>query len=619
MCGISGILTDNDSLNIQEIVYLMTEKLRHRGPNDIGHHFQKIRGGVLGLGNTRLSILDLTAAGHQPMLDTPTGNRIVYNGEIYNFLDLKHLLKTKGHTFTSGTDTEMILKAYSEWGIECIHRFRGMFSFALWDEQKNLLYLVRDRLGVKPLYYYQQQGLLMFASEVRALLASGCISKELSPEGLDSYLALGGVRDPWTIIHQVFAMPAGCFATYQDTELKITSYWHPPNEIDEQYTDWKREKIIQQLREKLTESVQLRLVSDVPLGIFLSGGVDSSSIVSLATDGLKQAPHTVSIIFNERDYSEAGSIQLVARHYQTRHSEVLLTSSEMVNILPQALAAMDQPTFDGINTYFVSKAARETGLTVVLSGIGGDEVFGGYPSFRWTPLLEKFRATAPSWLGQLVRTALKASFKNNSRTYKIVRWLESPQDYPQAYSLIRELFSPDNRQLLIPGLPPAVGNMEAGLISQDKFNQVSILELTDYLRNIIVRDSDCMSMAHSLELREPFLDHQLVEFLLSLPGNIKSKGNVPKSLLVEAIGNLPPEIIHRKKQVFHLPFKHWLGGSLKPELEDILLNPNSLNPRFFNPETTGIIWNNFLEGKTSWVRPWYLYVLQKWISTNLQS
>ncbi|NPV76926.1 MAG: asparagine synthase (glutamine-hydrolyzing) [Anaerolineae bacterium] len=618
MCGISGIITGNSNLDIRTIVSSMTGKLYHRGPDDAGCHFQSILGGrSLGIGNTRLPIIDLTPAGHQPMPDNSTGNWIVYNGEIYNFLELRNLLEKKGHRFISATDTEVILKAYSEWGRECLRWFRGMFSFALWDEHENLLWLVRDRLGVKPLYYYHKGDLLIFASEVRALLASGCISKTLSLEGIDSYLALGGVRDPWTIIREVYSMPAGSYGIYKDNKFTLHTYWSPPQEINDQYSGWAREKIVQKLREKLFESVHLRLLSDVPLGIFLSGGVDSSSIVSLAMENGRQTPRTVSITFKEEEYSEARSIQLVSRYFHTDHSEVLLTSEEMVNALPAALAAMDQPTFDGINTYFVSRSARQIGLTVVLSGIGGDEIFGGYPSFHWAPLLETFRNLTPAWLGKLAGAVIKASLKNNSRSQKLQRWFEEQEDYTQSYYLIRELFSPENRQLLIPGLTQNRNNTKNGLHSQDQFNQISILELTDYLRNILLRDSDCMSMAHSLELREPYLDHHLVEFLLSLPGEVKAQGAVPKSLLVEAIGNLPPDITRRKKQVFHLPFKHWLHGSLQGEMEAALLTSDQGKLSVFDTNIAQDIWQDFLEERTSWVRPWALYVLRKWVNNNL--
>lgn len=618
MCGISGILTQDKNLNINSILETMLRCLQHRGPDDSGLHIQTTRSNnVIGLGNNRLAVIDLSTAGHQPMQDPESKNWIVHNGEIYNFLELREYLHMKGHQFRSRTDTEVILKAYTEWGIGCLEHFKGMFAFAIWDDQKQCLWLARDRLGVKPLYYYQNENTFIFSSEIRSLLTSRCIPKTLSPTGIDTYLALGGVREPWTIIDQVYSLPAGYHAILNDDKLTLHPYWSPPELTNREYSFWPRERIVGRLRDLLAESIRMRLLSDVPLGIFLSGGVDSSSIVSLATHNSSSMPTTISIVFNEREYSEAGSIQLVAKHFNTRHSEILLTSEEMVRSLPHALAAMDQPSFDGINTYFVSKSARQAGMTVVLSGIGGDELFGGYPSFQWAPRLEKLKTNTPAWMRKVVHNVIKAGLKNNSRSQKLQQWFGDQNYYNQAYYLVRELFSPDVRQLLIPELKSTSGYHPSVKVCNDQFNQISILELTDYLKNVILRDSDSMSMAHSLEIREPFLDHQIIEFLLSLPGNIKTQGSIRKSLLVEAIDNLPSEITHRKKQVFHLPFRYWLRGPLKNEVQETLCEPNRYLHTIFDTAAASNIWLNFQEDLTSWVRPWSLYVLRKWVHQNL--
>ncbi len=337
----------------------------HRGPNDEGYYLK----GSVGLGHRRLSVIDLSAAGHQPMSNQDGSVWIVHNGEVYNFRELRKELEGKGYCFRSNTDTEVILHLYQDCGQNCLERLNGMFAFAIWDVRKCKLILARDRLGIKPLYYYFDRGKLLFASEVRALLASGHVPRKLSLQALSSYLMLGAVQEPLAIVEEIYVLPAGHYAIWQDGKFIIKSYWKLPEEINEDLVRASKEEILEQLGELLEDSVRLRLVSDVPLGVFLSGGIDSSAILALMSQVSDIPPQTVSVVFQEEKFSEAPYARMAAEKFKTEHKEVLLTAKDMINELPKSIAAMDQPTFDGVNTYIVSKYTKEAGLTVALSGV----------------------------------------------------------------------------------------------------------------------------------------------------------------------------------------------------------------------------------------------------------
>jgi asparagine synthase (glutamine-hydrolysing) len=624
MCGIVGSLV-LDCCPIKPHLENMTLALSHRGPDDAGMELLPAgnNGHRLGLGHRRLAILDLSPAGHQPMQDPDTGNLIVFNGEVYNFQDIRRELEGQGHRFRSQTDTEVILKAYARYGLKCLHRLRGMFAFCLWDAQRQRLFLARDRLGIKPLYYYHTSDRFLFSSEVRGLLASGLVPRQLSLAGLDSYLALGAVQDPLTMIEHVYALPAGHYGIWQDGKFTVHTYWKLPTQVNEEWEHRPRRKIVEHLRELLEESIRLRLISDVPLGAFLSGGVDSSAIASLMTRASPMPPQTVSIVFPEQEFSEAPYMRLIAQRFGSVHREIVLTAEELFETLPEALAAMDQPTFDGINTYIVSKYTRQGGLTVALSGVGGDELFGGYPSFLWAPRLERLRQWVPGPVKYGVGALFQQALRHNDRARKLGRWFQDRDLDGCAYFLVRELFSPGDRRYLVPVLNSDVGQPNRAVLDEsaslDNWNRVSALELSHYMRNVLLRDTDNMSMAHGLEVRLPFLDHRLVEFMLSLPGDVKVAGNQPKALLVEAIGDLPPEIMSRRKQGFTLPFSMWLRDQLKEEVETVLLGTVGAGAFREVLDQTAVhgTWRRFLSGKGVWVRPWALYVMQQWCARHL--
>src|SRR5215469_6322367 len=399
MCGIFGITGQNARVP-DGVLEQGTRSLAHRGPDDSG--VVLIRDGTdapceIGLGNRRLAILDLSPLGHQPMQDPDTGNWIAYNGEIYNFRELRSELKQMGTRFVSHSDTEVVLKAYALWGESCLTRFRGMFALALWDANRHQLLLARDPMGIKPLYYAQAGSFFLFASEVRSLLGTGLLPRRVDAAGLTNYLSFGSSYDPLTLIEGVKSLPAGHSLTWKGGTLKFLQYWDLVDDspiaqsntaISEQYVNCAASGI----QPLIEEAVRMQLVSDVPVGVFLSGGIDSSALVSILSRG-GITPSTFSIVFKEVDFSEAQHSQAIAAKFGTDHHEIEISQSDVLRAIPDALGAMDLPTMDGINTFFVSRETRRAGVKVVLSGLGGDEIFAGYSSFRTVPRFERLTRT----------------------------------------------------------------------------------------------------------------------------------------------------------------------------------------------------------------------------------
>ncbi len=376
MCSISGIVSVADWT--REAVQRMNAAQSHRGPDDCGVVRIKALEGEVVLGNTRLAIIDTSPAGHQPMNDPETGNWITYNGETYNFKELRREIGSG--PWLSNTDTEVVLRAYSKWGVDAFRRMRGMFALAIWDHAQQQLLLARDPLGIKPLYYFVAKDRLLFASELRALLASGLTPRRLSTAGVDSYLANGSVESPLTIIEGIRQLLPGHYLQVKaDSGIEVTEVEFAERRSVHAPSD--RDEAVARLRSELEETVRLHLVSDVPLGVFLSGGMDSSALVALMSR-MDQRPKTFSVVFDENTFTEAPFSRAIAERFNTEHSEIRLSEQRLIQLLPDAIAAIDQPTMDGINTFVVSRAVKNAGITVALSGLGGDELFAGYPSFR---------------------------------------------------------------------------------------------------------------------------------------------------------------------------------------------------------------------------------------------
>ncbi len=622
-----------------------TKSLTHRGPDDGGTIILRDSKNEtndedveVGLGNRRLAILDLSPLGHQPMHDPATGNWIVYNGEVYNFREVRAKLEREGAHFHSHSDTEVILQAYGLWGEQCLQEFRGMFAFAIWDAHRHRLFLARDPIGIKPLYYFQSPAYFMFSSEVRTLLGTGIVPRQIDPAGLTNYLTFGSLYDPNTLIENVHALPPGCYLTWERGELKQVQYsslidaglLESANRACQADADH-RKILINEVTDLLDESVRLQLVSDVPVGVFLSGGIDSSALVGILSRS-DVRPSTFSIVFREQDYSEAEFSRAIAQQFRTDHHEITVSQSDFFAAITPAIRAMDLPTIDGINTYFVSQQTRAAGVKVALSGLGGDEVFAGYSTFRTVPRMERF---AQTWrrLPQPLRNSLArigaALAPSNDQSRKLATLARHGARVVHPYFLSRMLFTPEQQDgLLRPNANRDGSSQEKSLndilapaLHLDPINRVSYLEARCYMLNTLLRDSDSMSMAHGLEVRVPLLDHHLVRRVLALPGSWKMNANVPKPLLVGALrGELPDKIVHRPKRGFTLPFEHWLQGALRPVLEETLrrIGDGPLSSMISSPAAVAV-WQDFLAGRTSWSRPWSLYVLQCWCEQQLSN
>jgi asparagine synthase (glutamine-hydrolysing) len=634
MCGIFGIVARKAQVP-DGVLERGTQSLAHRGPDDSGTIL--LRDSVpdpveIGLGNRRLAILDLSPLAHQPMHDAETGNWIVYNGEIYNFRDVRAELEKGGTIFVSHSDTEVVLKAYARWGEDCLAKFRGMFAFAIWDARRHRLFIARDPMGIKSLYYAEASSYFLFASEVRTLLGTGLVPRRIDPAGLLNYLTFGSAYDTLTLVEGVRSLPAGHTLTWEGGTLRESSYW---DLVDEPRAAaplfaGNEEQAPERLQPMLEKAVRLQLISDVPVGVFLSGGIDSSALVSILSRG-GVTPSTFSIVFREADFSEAQHSRAIAARFRTDHHEINVSQTDVLTAIPDALRAMDLPTMDGINTYFVSRETRRAGVKVALSGLGGDEVFAGYSSFRTVPRMERFAQfwrQVPSVVRSPVASAFAALSPANDQNRKLASLARDNGRVLHPYFLSRMLFTPTQRDLLFSQADGSAADRAAQsqrdrlqrALPLDAVNRVSYLESRCYMLNTLLRDADFMSMSQGLEVRVPLIDHQLAKAVLALPGGWKLNGT-PKKLLVGALaGSLPDEIVHRPKRGFTLPFERWMRQELRAEIEPVLgkkrISGGPLGG-LLDPAQVDRVWKNFLGGETSWSRPWSLYVLQRWCELHL--
>jgi asparagine synthase (glutamine-hydrolysing) len=627
MCGIVGILAFKSSIPAG-ILEQATISLAHRGPDDSGTVLLREPGLEIGLGHRRLAILDLSPLGHQPMQDPGSGNWIVYNGEIYNFRELRADLEGLGVGFKTQSDTEVILAAYRTWGESCLTRLGGMFAFALWDASRKRLLLARDPLGIKPLYYFQSAQTFIFASEVRTLLGTGLVPRKADSTGVLSYLEFGSVYEPWTLIAGVRSVPAGHLMRVENGSVVSSEYWsslRDPSEIESRPRNGNNAN---QLSATLRDAVLSHLVSDVPVGVFLSGGMDSSALVAiLSHNGVR--PNTFSLVFAEEEFNEGQYSREIARRFGTDHHEIAVSQKDALATLPEALCAMDQPTIDGINTYLVSAKARGAGVKVALTGLGADEMFAGYSNFRRVPRMEKFFnqfARLPKAARRPLSAAVAMLAGSGDRNRKMAELAGDRDSVIHPYFLARMLFRNSERRTLFSRLDQDAAQQALDQILQDSVedsksldpvNRVSYLESNFYMRNTLLRDSDFMSMAHGLEVRVPFLDKTLVEACFRIPGKLKVRGDQPKGLLLANLGvELPREIVNRPKRGFTLPFERWLRGEMKPVVEDTLLK-GDWEQVSIRAGAVRQVWNRFLAGETSWSRPWALFILKRWCEQNL--
>ena len=622
MCGIAGIITSTlDREKREAAVARMVARQRHRGPDDSGI----VSDQSATLGMCRLAIID-PAHGHQPMQSADGRFTLIFNGAIYNYQALRSELAANGYAFRTNCDTEVLLAAYQHYGPECLPRLRGMFAFAIWDARERFLFAARDPLGIKPFYFARLAGQgLAFASEMNALLRSGLLDCEIDPVSVGEYLAWFSVPAPRTIYRGIAHLPPGySLSLNADGRFKTNQWWRmpaPTRSVDVAKT---YPEFVRGLRAQLEDSIRAHRVADVPVGAFLSGGMDSTAVVGLMAQTGAKKLKTFSLIFDEADFSEQQSARLAAETFGTEHHELLLTGKRVAADLPKILGSFDRPTGDGINTYYASLAAHEGGVKVALSGLGGDELFGTYPSFRDLP---KLASIIPWWRrlpdGLRLRITNYLQSRPTARARKLADFLLHARDLHELASLQRRvlpestrlsLLAPEARRLAARLGPnhPMLENFAFELIGADDFQIISAWELRTYMADVLLCDSDIFSMSHSLELRVPFVDRALLEWLWPQRADFKYQPKRPKQALADAVEDLVPAAIRqRKKMGFALPFAQWMRAELLPFLDDSFSPASLAKCPWLDAAATSQVWQQFRNGgdPRDWSRVWTIAVL----------
>jgi asparagine synthase (glutamine-hydrolysing) len=634
MCGIAGILGRIDDAN-RSALKRMNDAIRHRGPDGEGYWESTAdeAGWGLMLAHRRLAILDLTSAAAQPMVDPEAGHVVVLNGEIYNYAELRQSLTAGGRTFRSTGDTAVMLRMLCQHGSEGVAELRGMFAFAFWNVDLRTLLLARDPLGIKPLYLARNPDprgtwSLIFASEVRAILAGGLLGRpRLNPRAIAAVIWNGFTVAPETAISHIEAVLPGELRLYDSrgTERERKQYWSlqsqegvaPLDEVE--------------LAAQLRRCVRLHLASDAPLGIFLSGGIDSSAVANLAQQAAGETINTFTLAFEEEKFNEGEIARQIAAAIGTRHHELVLTERRFTNELDAALESLDQPTFDGINSYYMSHAVREAGLKVALVGTGGDELFGGYATFRDLPLLQR-----TAWIPQGLRTAAgklvaammqwrRASMPPQTRWAKLPEMLLRSGELLALYQMAYALFLPKFQrcllghgmaELVVDGLPAATrSRLLAEVDGRPTLAGISVLEQRLFLGERLLRDTDAASMSASIEVRVPLVDQLLTEYVDRLPLTQRFAPVGKKSVLRRlALGGLDARLFERPKSGFVLPYDRWLRSTLGRVVDATLRDAAAVSQAGLNPEAVAQLWSGFLAGAPGiyWTRVWALYVLVRW-------
>jgi asparagine synthase (glutamine-hydrolysing) len=620
MCGIAGIVSRSSDI---ELIASMTEALSHRGPDGSGTWTD----GLCSLGHRRLAIIDLSVNGRQPLCNENETVWIVFNGEIYNFQELRGELESFGHKFNSQTDTEVIVHAYEQWGNDCIKKLRGMFAFAIWDQQKRRLFLARDRVGKKPLYYAHTDRYFVFASELQGLLQNPEVPREVDLEGVDSYLSWGYVPAPLTGFKNVLKLPPAHFLVLDvgpdNTKTQVERYW------DLQYSpkiSMTEVEAGEQLREKLTEAVRYRLISDVPLGAFLSGGIDSSIVVGLMAEVSGTRVKTFSIGFDDSDYNELRFARVIAERWGTDHTELIVRPDELA-VLPKLVRHYGEPYADSsaIPTFYVSKITR-SGVTVALNGDGGDESFAGYDRYAATRIADIIRSFGPFGSAAAVLARfLPDSIDPKNRVRRAKRFfLAAHEERPVRYgnwvsyftpAAKRELYAqcfaeavaPKNRQRWMEDLWKEVGDLES-------VDAAMAVDIRSYLPYDLLTKVDIASMANSLEARSPFLDHVVMEFAARLPVHFKLRGRQSKYLLKKTFADLlPTGNIRRRKMGFGVPIARWLRSSSRELLQDTLLSHRARERGYFKSERIDcLVQEHVTEKANHSFQLWSLLMLELW-------
>ena len=611
MCGISAIIQPRETFCVRETLDRMNNAMEHRGPDAEGLYTNE----NIGLGHRRLSIIDIATSANQPMLSSNKKWVIAFNGEIYNYIELK-AKELPGIQFQTESDTEVILELFDKFGTEAIAMLKGMFAFVLHHIPTNETYVVRDRYGMKPLYYSLQKEGCFVASELRALLASECIPRKLNRSALEEYIETQTVCAPNTLIENVKLLEAGHYLHFKQKEISKHCYYRLLSDTSYELTDQKSSQEL--LRSTLRESVLQHMRSDVPFGAFLSGGIDSSLLVGLMSEVRTEKINTFHISFEEEAFDERKYAQLVAKKFNTDHHEINFSTRAFLKEIPAAVASIDFPSGDGPNTYAVSKAAKEAGITVAISGLGGDELFAGYPVFQYMQRIEKSFLLQLSYPLRKSASILLSSISSNRSLSKKAELLALPKaNLSSAFPLFRNVWKAGEL------IPRTITHFE--IEKNFKFifekhapllNRISAAEIESYMQHVLLRDSDQMSMANSLEIRLPFLDHTVVEFATHLSNNLKNPIS-PKKFLTDSFANLiPPEVVNRKKMGFTLPWSLWMKNELRSFTEEgfnELFQQGVVNEKLLNDA-----WRKFILGseEKSFISFWHLSVLGHWMKGN---
>jgi asparagine synthase (glutamine-hydrolysing) len=593
MCGVCGVVSFEGRDLDPAVGRRMLESLHHRGPDDRGAYSHRVADTAIFLGHTRLSILDLSAAGRQPLSNETGSVWVSFNGEIYNFKDLRAELEAHGHQFRSKTDSEVIVHAYEQFGDECVRRLDGMFAFALWDQDRERLLLARDRAGKKPLFYWSTPSEFVFGSEIKAILAHPAVPRELDPEAIPPYFTLGYVPSPATFYQHVFQVPPGSYLVVEKSGVRApVAYWDLPIPKAGEERDVPEEEAAREVRRLLEAAVARRLISDVPLGAFLSGGIDSSIVVGLMSRFMGRPVKTFCIGFTgDPEFDETPFARVVAKHFRTDHTEFIVDPKSF-DLVDTLLWHHDQPYGDSsaIPTYLLAKLTREH-VTVALTGDGGDELFAGYERFlaaRVTEWMPKPLVT----VGLACLDALPRMWRSGrgvTRASRLLRPARTP--LPERYLTWCSLFSPDLVAQLLRSPPSRdIRRSFDGWFERTRevplINRLLYLNFKTYLPDDLLVKMDRMSMAHALETRSPFLDTALIEYVASLPGPYKLKGMTLKYLLKRAVADLlPAEIQNRGKRGFGVPLGAWFRKELREPVEDLLLAGSPHYRQYLRQET----------------------------------
>ena len=637
MCGIVGFCNCSEKVD-KAILTSMRDALTHRGPDDAGIYVDEDNN--VGLGHRRLSILDLSSLGHQPMSNENGSIWITYNGEVYNFKEIREELKQGGYNFKSNSDTEVVVKSYEEWGIDCVHKFIGMFALGIWDKIEKKLYLVRDRVGVKPLYYYQKDGLFLFGSELKALMKHPDFNKEIDYSVLQLYLRYGYIPAPYTIFKNTYKLRPGHYLCVCNNDLREVKYWDIVDFYLQEPINLSEDEIAEELENLLIDSFKYRLVSDVPVGVFLSGGIDSTTVTALLQKNINTQLKTFSIGFYEDRFNEAKWSKKIANYLETDHTEYYLSVKEAFSIIEKLPEIYDEPFGDssGIPTYLVSRLARQD-VTVTLSADGGDELFCGYKKYKSVNHLNRLFLRIPKYIRDLIIEAIytispiRVDSINRAFMPIIPRIKNLRDKYEKWGNMLRESnyenrldmykfninkWTPDDLMRLMwyqynSKLNTYFEDTFYRLHHNDFLTQMMAIDFKTFLVDDILTKVDRATMSVGLESREPFLDHRLVQYVARIPVNLKYKNGMSKYVLRKILYKyVPRELIERPKQGFNVPLGEWLKGGLYPLVMNYLNEDRLKKEGVFNPGVVSSSIKDFMNGSINVNKIWFLLMFEMW-------